>query len=347
MFASEADGSKRGPAGPVEAAATFARNLRQSGHAATRDWRVRTHGATGFRSRRRSRWYRRDGHVRSRGVDEPHNDTRRSEVGRAGAGCLGRPADRDTRMLVRPSDEQRHRREHGRDRQRQAQEQQPRPDRRAPAVPLLVEVPIATLEVLDADGLDELSMRHVGRTLNSTAGALYWHVGSKDGLLDLILDRVIGEQEVPDPEPERWREQVKEIARTMRATILGHRDVVRLSIGRIPMGPHALRYAERVLAILRAGGLPDALAVAGHQLLISIVIGFCIDETGEGGRPPAEQPPPQAVAAMARDYLAALPADRFPNLVDLADHHADADADQRFELLLGIFVDGLAQRAAS
>jgi len=134
----------------------------------------------------------------------------------------------------------------------------------------------------------------------------------------------------------------------MRATILGHRDVVRLSIGRIPMGPHALRYADRVLAILRAGGLPDALAVSGHQLLISIVIGFCIDETGEGGRPPAEQPPPPpAVAAMARDYLAVLPADRFPNLVGLADHYAETDADQRFELLLGIFVDGLAQRAGS
>ena len=205
----------------------------------------------------------------------------------------------------------------------------------------------AALEVLDADGLDQLSMRHVARTLNTTAGALYWHVGSKDGLLDLILDRVIGEQEVPDPDPERWREQVKDVARTMRATILGHRDIVRLSIGRIPMGPHALRYADRVLAILRAGGLSDALAVSGHQLLISIVIGFCIDETGEGGHPPAEQPPPRAVAAMARDYLAALPADRFPNLVDLADHYAGADADQRFELLLGIFVDGLAQRAAS
>jgi AcrR family transcriptional regulator len=205
----------------------------------------------------------------------------------------------------------------------------------------------AALEVLDADGLDQLSMRHVARTLNTTAGALYWHVGSKDGLLDLILDRVIGEQEVPDPEPERWHEQVKEVARTMRATILGHSDVVRLSIGRIPMGPHALRYADRVLAILRAGGLPDALAVAGQQLLISIVIGFCIDETGEGGHPPAEQPPADTAATMVRDYLAGLPADRFPNLVDLAGHHADADGDARFELLLAIFVDGLAQRAAS
>ena len=50
----------------------------------------------------------------------------------------------------------------------------------------------AALRVLDADGLDQLSMRHVARTLNATAGALYWHVGSKDGLLDLIFDRVIG-----------------------------------------------------------------------------------------------------------------------------------------------------------
>ena len=89
----------------------------------------------------------------------------------------------------------------------------------------------AALAVLDADGLDLLSMRHVGRTLNTTAAALYWHVGSKDGLLDLIFDRVIGEQEVPDPDPERWPEQLKEVARSMRATILGHRDIVRLSIG--------------------------------------------------------------------------------------------------------------------
>jgi hypothetical protein len=45
--------------------------------------------------------------------------------------------------------------------------------------------------------------RREPRTLNTTAAALYWHVGSKDGLLDLIFDRVIGEQPVPDPDPER------------------------------------------------------------------------------------------------------------------------------------------------
>lgn len=202
----------------------------------------------------------------------------------------------------------------------------------------------AALEVLDADGLDRLTMRYVARTLDTSAAALYWHVGSKDGLLDLIFDRVIGEVPVPDPDPENWQEQVKQLARSERATILAHRDIIRLSIGRIPMGPNALRHADRVLAILRAGGVPDELAVAGQQLLISIVIGFAIDETGEGGHPPADQPAPHEAAAMARDYLASLPAERFPHLVHLADRFADDDPDRRFELLLDLFVDGLAQR---
>jgi hypothetical protein len=99
------------------------------------------------------------------------------------------------------------------------------------------------------------------------------------------------------------------------------------------------------VAILCAGGLSPGLAVSGHQLLMSIVNGFAIDETGEGGRPPTELPPPDA--AMARDYLATLPNGRFPHLAELADHFAADDADQRFELLLDLFVDGLAQRARS
>jgi AcrR family transcriptional regulator len=204
----------------------------------------------------------------------------------------------------------------------------------------------AAIRVLDSEGLDGLSMRRVGEELDTGAASLYWHVGSKDGLLDLIFDRVIGEQEVPDPEPERWREQVKEVARTMRATILRHRDIVRLSIGRIAMGPNALRYSERLLAILRAGGVPDELAVAGHQLMFSVVNGFTMDETGGNGDSPADRPPADEAAAMARDYIASLPRASFPNLVDLADHFALSDDDQRFELLLDVFVEGLAKRAS-
>jgi AcrR family transcriptional regulator len=202
----------------------------------------------------------------------------------------------------------------------------------------------AALKVLDAEGLEGLSMRRVAEELDTGAASLYWHVGSKDGLLDLVFDRVIGEQQIPDPEPERWREQLKEVGRTMRAAILRHRDIVRISIGRIPLGPNALRYSERVLAILRAGGVPDQLAVLGHHLLISVVNGFTMDETGEGGEPPADWPGLEESATVVRDYLASLPPREFPNLVALADHFAVSDPELRFELLLDLFVEGLAQR---
>jgi hypothetical protein len=62
---------------------------------------------------------------------------------------------------------------------------------------------------------------------------------------------------------------------------------------------------------------------------------------------PAGQPPPEDAAAMTRDYLASLPSDRFRHLVEFADHLTTGDADQRFELLLDLFVDGLAARARS
>jgi AcrR family transcriptional regulator len=222
----------------------------------------------------------------------------------------------------------------------------PRRESRRRRDPLTQEAIVeAAMSVLDREGLDGLSMRRVAEELDTGAASLYWHVGSKDGMLDLVFDAVIGELDVPDPEPARWREQVKEIGRTMRATILRHRDVVRISIGRVPMGPNALRWSDRVLAILRAGGVPDEVAVTGSHLLTSVVNGFTMDETGEGGEPPPDQPPFEEMAKMVRDYIASLPGDEFPNLVAVADHFAFTDQDQRFELLLDLFVDGLAKRA--
>jgi AcrR family transcriptional regulator len=204
----------------------------------------------------------------------------------------------------------------------------------------------AAIKVLDEHGLDGLSMRRVGEELDTGAASLYWHVGSKDGLLDLIFDRVIADQEVPEPEPARWREQLKEVAVTMRRTILSHRDVVRISIGRIPLGPGALRWADRVLGILRAGGLSDEDAVLGQQLLIAVVNGFTIDETG-AREPDLEQAPDHEDAgAVARDYLESLPPRRFPNLVAVSDAFTQRDQETRFETLLDIFIDGLAKRAA-
>ena len=213
--------------------------------------------------------------------------------------------------------------------------------------PITQEVIVETaLRILDGEGLEGLSMRRIAEELDTGAASLYWHVGSKDGLLDLLFDHVIGEQQVPEPDPARWREQLKEVGRMQRATILRHRDLVAVSLGRIPMGPNALRFSERVVGILRAAGVPDDLAVAGHLLLISTINGFTLDETAETAEDDGEETAALAQDA-ARDYIASLPPAQFPNLTAVADKYAAVDRDERFELLLDLFVDGLARRVAT
>jgi len=45
-------------------------------------------------------------------------------------------------------------------------------------------------------------------------------------------------------------------------------------------------------------------------------------------------------------YIASLPVELFPNMTALAGEFAFADPGERFELLIDIFIDGLARRAA-
>ena len=104
---------------------------------------------------------------------------------------------------------------------------------------------------------------------------------------------------------------------------------------------------------MQAGGLPPRLAVQGYLLLISAINGFTADEMGgEGGAAAAAAGRPdgsahQELAGMITGYFASLPPADFPHLTKLSGEFGLTDGDERFELLLDIFVDGLARRAAA
>ncbi len=101
-----------------------------------------------------------------------------------------------------------------------------------------------------------------------------------------------------------------------------------------------------VLAILRAGGVPDELAVAELPPSDLAVNGFTMDEAGYAERRRrAPRTTEEAGRWSAATRLAA--AEQFANLKEVGDHFAITDQDARFELLLDLFVDGLAARAAS
>src|SRR6266498_3964925 len=106
-----------------------------------------------------------------------------------------------------------------------------------PRVPLTREAIVdAALRVLDREGLEALSMRRVGEELGTGAASLYWHVRNKEELLQLVFERVTEEVVLPEADPSRWQEQLKDLARESRRVMKRHRDIARLSLGRIPAG---------------------------------------------------------------------------------------------------------------
>lgn len=200
----------------------------------------------------------------------------------------------------------------------------------------------AALKVLDRAGLDGFSMRSVAEELGTGAGSLYWHVRGKEDLFNQMVDRVIGELEVPDPDPSRWQELMKELARQMRGLLKRYRDIARLTLGRIPLGPNAIEANERILAILREGGVPDRTAAWVVDLMSLFVGAFAFEESLGLASPTGENLPPEKVVEMIGAYFRSLPPERFPNTFAVLPYLTAGDVDERFEFGLDVLVRGLA-----
>ncbi|HEY5198767.1 MAG TPA: TetR/AcrR family transcriptional regulator, partial [Solirubrobacteraceae bacterium] len=204
----------------------------------------------------------------------------------------------------------------------------------------------AAVRVLDADGLDAMTMRRVGEELETGGASLYAHVANKEELLELVIDRVIDELELPGPPDEaRWEEQVKEIVRSMRAVLAAHKDIARAYLARVPLGPNALRGREAVIGVLRAGGLPDQVIAYACDLLPLFATATAYEESLYASLGLAHEEMGRHIGEM-RTYFASLPVDRFPNIVSLAGPLTDGSGgDERFEFGLEVLIRGLASLA--
>ena len=200
----------------------------------------------------------------------------------------------------------------------------------------------AALRVVDSEGADGLSMRRVAEELGTGPASLYWHVANKDELINLLVDRVVGEIELPEPDPARWQEQFREGMLHARRVFQRHPGVAGLTLGRIPVGPNLVRMAESILALLRGAGIPDHVAAYAPDLL-GLYLGASTYEESLGmPSPTGEELPPEEIVGMIRGYFESMPADRFPNVRETLDEMFSGGPDERFELGLEIITRGFA-----
>ncbi|WP_406280552.1 TetR/AcrR family transcriptional regulator [Nocardia sp. NBC_00881] len=137
----------------------------------------------------------------------------------------------------------------------------------------------AAVEILDAEGLESLSMRKLGAKLGAGATSLYWYVANKEELLELVLDEFWGMVQTPEPEQASWRELLTTFAYSLRATIRAHPWMASL-VGQLPsMGPNSLRLSDRLRrAFVRAGFQGVDIYLASGTVM-SFVLGQVIPET--------------------------------------------------------------------
>lgn len=205
------------------------------------------------------------------------------------------------------------------------------------------------IAMLDADGIEALSMRKLGARLNAGATSLYRHVATKDELMELAVDEVTAEVHVPPADSPDWRAAVTEAAGSFRTTALRHPwlPLVLGQAGLAYLGPNYMSFSERLAALFTAAGFPEPSRAI--DAVFSYVIGMSTTEAAwlttvaRSGESEAEfvarlLPTAQQVSA-GYDHLAAAGPETSAQAADPAKLR-----DDKFAYGLEVVLDGLALR---
>jgi AcrR family transcriptional regulator len=198
------------------------------------------------------------------------------------------------------------------------------------------------LELLRTEGYEATSMRRVAQALDTGPASLYVYVANRDELLDLMLDRAVAEVPLPEPDPARWREQLKELLHAQaRMLTEDYPGLTRLALATIPTGPGASGVAEAMVALMRAGGMSDQAAGYACDMLNLYVqaqtleIALFLERAGN-----SEERMHELFFEVAERFRALSP-ERYPNISAIVPLMLAGDGDERFDLGLDVLINGL------
>ena len=201
----------------------------------------------------------------------------------------------------------------------------------------------AALRRIDEGGLDALSMRKLGDDLGVGATTIYWHVGSKDELLDLVLDQVMAEILADMHWGGGWRTQLAEAGQAIRRVLLRHRHVGSMIGARLALGPHTLSAFDQLLGILVDAGFPDHTADLAGNAVINHAIGWAVLESRNPQDPVAEGRSQKELDQVVLGMFRSLPAGQFPNIRRITvDAEALTGADEQFDYAQRCLIEGIA-----
>ncbi|MEV0389456.1 TetR/AcrR family transcriptional regulator [Nonomuraea sp. NPDC050643] len=204
--------------------------------------------------------------------------------------------------------------------------------------------------VADAEGLDAITMRRLATELGVAPMAAYRYVSGKDELLELMVDHVYAELELP-PATAGWRETLRAIAVRTRELMLHH-----LWLGQLPpsamlaLTPNRTAVSECSLRAMTGEGLDPDTAMAMATTVSSFIHGMTGSEiamrqvmAGQGWSD--EQ---QVYTSLAPQLTYLLGTGRYPSFSRyIHEGRCKNDPGWQFETGLEYVLDGIAARISA
>lgn len=123
----------------------------------------------------------------------------------------------------------------------------------------------AAIEIADVEGVGALSMSRVAKRLGFTTMSLYRYVDSKDTLIELVLDRVVGlPQELPPDGG--WRVRLERWAWAEFEMVQRHPWWVEVALVP-PRGPNNMAWLDAGLAAFAGTAVPEPVKL---QLVLNV-----------------------------------------------------------------------------
>ncbi|NYI96932.1 AcrR family transcriptional regulator [Streptomonospora nanhaiensis] len=194
----------------------------------------------------------------------------------------------------------------------------------------------AALALVDAEGLDALSMRSLAAALGTGAMTLYNYVEGREGLEALLVEAVMAEAVCEGVPSDDWRADVRALARATWRSVRAHPDVIPLILTRRTFDEPTLLQGEALLDALARGGRTGRDLLVGLRVVTGYVMGFAQAELAG----PLSAGRGESVAEIT-DRVRALPPERFPRLIDAAAAASGSDPGAEFEAGLDVVIAGL------
>ncbi|WP_432861122.1 TetR/AcrR family transcriptional regulator [Microbispora rosea] len=195
------------------------------------------------------------------------------------------------------------------------------------------------IALLNEEGADRLTMRRLAERLGTGSTTLYWHVKTKDDVLDLALDAIFAAVEIPGESSKDWRADITALISGWRAVLLEHPWSAAL-LGRPMLGPNVLARSEFLYATLVEAEVTEPHLTAAAYGLSNYVIGSALMQATWTAR--EEQGARQAAQERFRANR-----DRYPVLATHGPLAEDSDWDTSFTFGLTWLLDGIQASAVS